>query len=115
VGYVVKTLLFKLHSLFKMNESVEACSLATECASRQQQMLGNTAQRQKVAYAVMAERNALEKLDVGALNPEQQEKLHHFKVFRFRLLKVVYDESANCFGAEYVNYMRMSTRPAMIY
>ncbi|XP_026140409.1 RIIa domain-containing protein 1 [Carassius auratus] len=28
----------------------------------------------------MAERNALEKLDVGALSLEQQEKLHQFKV-----------------------------------
>lgn len=37
IGYVVKTLLFKLHSLFKMNESVKVCSLATECASCQQQ------------------------------------------------------------------------------
>ncbi|KAK9960811.1 hypothetical protein ABG768_008646 [Culter alburnus] len=28
----------------------------------------------------MAERNALEKLDFGALSPEQQEKLHQFKI-----------------------------------
>ncbi len=37
----------------------------------------------------MAERNTLEKLDVGALSPEQQEKLHQFKVFHFLLLKVI--------------------------
>ncbi|XP_043116144.1 RIIa domain-containing protein 1 isoform X1 [Puntigrus tetrazona] len=28
----------------------------------------------------MAERNTLEKVDLGALSPEQQEKLHQFKV-----------------------------------
>ncbi|XP_050987278.1 RIIa domain-containing protein 1-like isoform X2 [Labeo rohita] len=28
----------------------------------------------------MAERNTLQKLDFSALSPEQQEKLHHFKV-----------------------------------
>ncbi len=37
----------------------------------------------------MAERNTLEKLDFGALSPEQQEKLHQFKVFHFLLLKVI--------------------------
>ncbi|XP_077066817.1 RIIa domain-containing protein 1 [Siphateles boraxobius] len=37
--------------------------------TRQHQVLGN-----------MAERNALEKLDFGALSLEQQEKLHHFKI-----------------------------------
>ncbi|XP_067304929.1 uncharacterized protein [Pseudorasbora parva] len=36
--------------------------------------------RQTPQHSVMADRNALEKLDFGALSPEQQEKLHQFKI-----------------------------------